>query len=340
MPIRTLQTVLAASIVVGLIAGCGTAPRSADGSHVAPSTSPSASPNPSPTPSTDPSTVHADELGQVPVLMVHQVEQHPSGDYAQTPAQLTATLEYLARQNYVAITAADLVTGELDVPAGASPVVLTFDDSYPDQFTLRSDGTVDPDCAVGVVRAVAAAHPRFRGVGTMYVNHTPFGSHRPARELTWLRDHGWEIGNHTETHADLSTLSSSAVQGEIGREQLAISRAVPGYQVRTMALPFGSMPGNATLAHRGSWQQVRYRYLGVMLVGANPAPSPFSTDWNPYAIPRIRSWHGRIDMDEHYWLPRLTRNRYVSDGNPHVISYPRTSSVTMARAFRHEANPY
>ncbi len=340
MPIRALQTVLATSIVVGLLASCGQAPRPAGDRRVAQSTGPSATPSASPTPSIDPRSVHADELGQIPVLMIHQVERHPSGDYAQTPAQLSSTLEYLARQDYVAITAADLVIGRLDLPAGASPVVLTFDDGYPDQFRLRSDGTVDPGCAVGVVRAVAAEHPRFRGVGTMYVNRVPFGSHWPARELTWLRDHGWEIGNHTETHANLSTLSSADVQREIGREQQAISQAIPGYQVSTMALPFGSMPNNAALAHSGAWGHVTYRYQGVMLVGANPAPSPFGADWDPYAIPRIRSWHGRIDMDEHYWLPRLAHHRYVSDGNPRVISYPRASAGTVARAFRHEANPY
>jgi peptidoglycan/xylan/chitin deacetylase (PgdA/CDA1 family) len=287
-----------------------------------------------------PAAVHANELGQVPVLMIHQVEQRPQGEFAQSPAQLRATLEYLATHGYLPITAAELVTGEIDIPAGTSPVVLTFDDGLANQFRLLADGRVDPLSGVGVVLSVAAKHPGFRPVGTMYVNRLPFGKLDPTQELHWLVDHGWEIGNHTYRHDNLGSLSPARIQQAIADQDRYIDTLVPGYPVTTLALPYGIMPKQAALAHRGSASGMSYNYRGVMLVGANPAPSPFAADWDPFNIPRIRSWYGRIDLDEHYWLPRLEKTRYISDGDPSRVSFPRSDTTPVAKAVAARANPY
>jgi peptidoglycan/xylan/chitin deacetylase (PgdA/CDA1 family) len=298
-----------------------------------PARSPSATP-------VNPAAVHANELGQVPVLMIHQVEQHPTGDYAQSPAQLRATFEYLASHGYVPVTAAQLVSGEIDIPAGTSPVVLTFDDGSVGQFQLLADGSVDPNTGVGVLLSVAQQHPGFRPVGTMYLNQAPFGLTDATRELRWLVDHGWEIGNHTDKHENLRSLSAAGVQAAIANQDRLIRTFVPGYQVTTLALPYGVMPAPAALAHRGGASGVTYNYQGVMLVGANPAPSPFTTDWDPFNIPRIRSWSGRIAFDEDYWMPRLAGSRYISDGDPTRISFPRSAATTLAPAYAARANPY
>jgi peptidoglycan/xylan/chitin deacetylase (PgdA/CDA1 family) len=320
---RGRRAVLGVAAVVALaaLAACGgTRHATSRPSPAAASRSPSARPSPSRT-VPPPASVRADELGPVPVLMVHEVRAGAQGDYAQTPAQFRATLEYLAGHRYVPVTAAQLVRGDLDVPAGASPVVLTFDDGLASQFQLTPAGTPDPACAVGILLAVAREHPGFTPTATLYVNKSPFGGQPGA--LAWLVRHGFEIGNHTWDHADLSTLGAAAVQQELVTQQRMVAAAVPGYTETTMALPYGAMPADPTLAHRGSWQGTGYDYAGVMLVGANPAPSPFSRDFDPYAIPRIRSWHGSIDFDQAYWLPRLAADRYVADGDPRVVSYPR-----------------
>jgi len=287
-----------------------------------------------------PAGVHANELGHIPVLMVHQIEQHPTGDFAQSPAQLRATLEYLATHGYLPITASQLVTGEIDIPPGTAPVVLTFDDGLASQFRLLPDGTVDPDSGVGVLLAVAQKHPGFHPVGTMYVNRSPFGKPDAGGELRWLVEHGWEIGNHTDGHQDLSSLPPDRVQRAIATQDRLIRTLAPGCQVTTLALPYGIMPKPAVLAHHGSASGVSYDYRGVMLVGANPAPSPFAADWDPFNIPRIRSWSGRTDYDEDYWMPRLARTRYVSDGDPSRISFPRSAATTLAPAYAARANPY
>lgn len=336
-----MRLFVGAALCLAAMAGCGEPAAVRREAPSPPAGAPAGAPAAPASPSRpDPAAVRANELGQVPVLMIHQVAEPAEGDYAQTPAQLRASLEYLAGHGYVPITAAELVNGDIDLPAGTSPVVLTFDDGYDNQFRLLPDGSVDPRSGVGVVLAVAAKHPRFRPVGTMYLNRLPFGKLDARRELRWLVDHGWEIGNHTYQHENLGSLPPAAVQKAIADQHRLIGAAVPGYAASTLALPFGIMPGRAELARRGSAGGIRYDYRGVMLVGANPAPSPFAADWDPYNIPRIRSWHGRTENDERYWLPRIAGTRYVSDGDPSTVSFPRSAAGSLAKAYAGRANPY
>lgn len=272
--------------------------------------------------------------------MIHEVVGHGSGDYWQTPAELRAQLESLAHAGYVPITAADLVAGKIDIPAGKSPVVLTFDDGSPGQFALGADGAPTPDCAVGILLDVARTNPGFTPVGTLYVNDHPFGQTNPGPYLRWLVSHGFEIGNHTLTHPNLHALTATDVQRELVQLQQLITTTLPGYGIRTMALPFGVYPADESLDHQGAWHGVRYSYGGVMLVGANPAPSPYSSSWNPYRVPRMRSAHNHVEFDAAYWLPEIAATRYVSDGDPSRISFPRAEATRLASSLQARAYPY
>src|SRR5690606_25521735 len=119
--------------------------------------------------------VKANELGQIPVLMYHRIIDKPQTTDDRTPAQFRAELERLAKENYVPITAAELVTGKINIPAGKHPVVLTFDDSSPSQLTLDAMGTPKANTAVAILREVAAAHQGFRPVATFYITRDMFG---------------------------------------------------------------------------------------------------------------------------------------------------------------------
>ena len=64
----------------------------------------------------------------------------------------------------------------------------------------------------------------------------------------------------------------------------------------------------------------------VVLVGSNPAPSPYSADAS-VRVPRVRSGLKRGPsagvMDSLYWLDELAEGgRYVSDGAPERVSFP------------------
>lgn len=298
----------------------------------------------------NPATVKANELGLVPVLMHHRVVPDRDSEYDLTPQEFRAELQRLWKDGFVPITAAALATGKIDVPAGKKPVVMTFDDGSPSQFALRPDGTVRPDTAVGIMLAFAQKHPDFTPAGTFYVNADPFAlGANVGRGLRWLMQHGFEIGNHSYSHANLSQLDDARVQRELAQEARLIQQAVPGYKIRTMALPFGAMPANKALAVRGrSSGGTSYGPYAVMLVGANPAPSPFSGDFDAAAVPRIRSaqlpWRGlQENYAFDYWMKELEGSPgsvYVSDGNPDKISYPKSSSVSVAQRFQARTNPY
>jgi peptidoglycan/xylan/chitin deacetylase (PgdA/CDA1 family) len=309
----------------------------------APAPKPAARREPAPTPA-DPvaAGLPPNEVGVVPVVMHHEIRPDRVGPYDQTPEEFRAELEGLWRDGYVPVRAVDLVERRLDrVPAGRTPVVLTFDDATRYQFSYRG-GRIDPTTAIGVMLAFARSHPGFHPAGTFYVLREPFaGTPRGPRMLRWLVAHGFELGNHTYDHLPLQTLDDGQVQKEIVRGRDVIVRAVPGYPVRTLALPLGSMPHTESLALHGRWDGRSYRHEGVFLVGAGPAPSPYSRDWQPGAIPRIRSSHlpgdGSSDLTWAYWQRELERNpgsRYVSDGDPSKVTVAAGSAGRLAPRFR------
>ena len=219
------------------------------------------------------------ELGQVPVMMYHQIVPDGGSEYDLTPKQFRAELERLWKEHYRPITAADLVNGTIDVPKGTTPVVMTFDDGTESQMKLQGADGVGPDTAVGIMLDFARTHPGFKPAATFYLNDDPFDAGADEKAtLSWLVANGFEIGNHTIDHANLSTISSDDVQKEFVLENRLIHHGLPDYQVSTMALPFGVMPDPASLAVSGSWDGEDYAFKGVMLVGANPSASPFSSD--------------------------------------------------------------
>lgn len=299
-----------------------------------PPAAPAAPPAPPPPP--DPASVGANELGDVPVLMYHRITPTPTSVYDRTPTDFRAELERLAREGYVPVTATEYASGKIDIPAGKHPVVLTFDDGAASQFTVDASGGPAPESAIGILLSVAQANPGFRPVATMYVFNPPFEEPTGRRSLTWLHDNGFEIGNHTLDHPNLGQVSAEQAQREIAGMQRVITDAVPGLRVDSIALPLGMHPDDERLASDGSADGVTYHHTSVMLVGSNPAASPFTTDFDPANIPRIRS-QGPTGEDADYgstaWLDKLAANpasRYTSDGDPTKTSAPRSASAQPA----------
>jgi hypothetical protein len=282
-----------------------------------------------PTPSAQPLPgLPPNELGQVPIVMHHMIRADRVGEYDQTPEEFRAELDYLWEHGYTPVNVGELIRGDLDVPRGTTPVAFTFDDATTYQLDFARDGTVAPATAVGIMLEFARTHPGFVPKGTFYVNRTPFGSDTVARRaLRWLTARGFEIGNHTHSHVPLRTLTDDEVRKQLWRGEDLIRKILPGYEVTSVALPLGSMPRRAGLAVQGSWQQKRYGPYGVMLVGANPAHSPYAKSFDRGAIPRIRTshggWQGEVDFAFSYWMKELERNpesRYVSDGDSATIT--------------------
>lgn len=297
-------------------------------------------PVPAPSAPPNPAEIAANELGFVPILMYHQVTPDPAGEYDQTPAEFRDELDRLYREGYRPVTVAQYISGELDLPAGTHPVVLTFDDSTSSQLAFTAAGAPAPDSAAGILAEFGARHPDFRPVATFHVNNEPFGG--DPRALPWLAANGHEIGAHTAEHANLASLDAEGVQRQLVLNVRAITAAAPGVTVRTMALPLGIAPRDRDLARAGSWDGTGYGFDAVLLVGAEPAPAPYGAV-DPGGVPRIRSGRGAVPFDSAYWLDWLAAHpeqRYTADGDPARVSFPRRLAAEVDPRWADRANPY
>jgi peptidoglycan/xylan/chitin deacetylase (PgdA/CDA1 family) len=313
-----LRPVLAAIACGSLLTAC--APRSSGDllpnayASAAPTATVTASPA---VPAVHDASVNANELGEIPVVMYHQLIARPGRD-DRTPGQFRAELQMFYDRGFRPITATDLVAGRIDVPAGTHPVVLTFDDSTISQARIGPDGEPLPGTALAMLQDFGRAHPDFHPTATFFINTYP-PPFVDAKVMPWLVAHGYEIAAHTRSHADLHHLDAQGVQDEIGANIAEMQAAVPGYTVTTLAYPYGVRPVDRALALNGVYHGSPYcltAAFGVDVIGAHP---PYSTNFDPGWIPRV----GTEDADNLFESLRLHPERlYVSDGDPTTISFP------------------
>ena len=131
------------------------------------------------------------------------------------------------------------------------------------------------------------------------------------------------------------------MQRQLVKGARVITDAVPNYAIKTLALPLGSMPERPELAVRGRSGGATYGPYAVFLIGAGPAPSPYSKDFQASAIPRIRSshlpWASAEDYTFAYWMRELGRNperRFVSDGEAAAVTIAADDRGKVAGRYR------
>jgi hypothetical protein len=359
-PIFGAAVLAAASVLVSCAAGdapdatSGSEPGSAAGDSGAPGEAAAERPTGTTVPlepedPPGPAEIGANELGEIPVLMIHRVIEEP-GPYDLSPEEFRRQLEMLYERRYYPVRAVDLVDGRLDAPAGYSPVVLTFDDSSPSQVRYLEDGRLDPDSALGILHAFSGERRAFPTAGSFYVIANPFGAtgDAAAERLRYLASVGFELGNHTLGHVNLRNVSPDIARRELALGAQQIRDAVPGSEVRTLALPYGVWPADRDLVFAGEHDGIPYAHDGVLMVGGGPARSPFDVEFDPHAIPRITpglDYHpdDPPDFRSGYWLWVLDEHperRYVSDGDPDTISFPAELAYRLDPAYASRANPY
>jgi len=272
----------------------------------------------------------ANELGRVMILEYHKVD-YPEERWTRTPENFRRDLETLYARGYRLQSLNALLDGRITVPAGTTPVVLTFDDSSPGQFRyVESNGAleIDPKCAVGILEAFLREKPDFGRAATFFV--LP-GASKPNRlfnqpeyegkKLQYLVSHGYEIGNHTLWHANLGKYDESVVRAQIAEAQQWIQRHVPDYKIRTLALPHGVYPRDVAWALRGSAKGTAYEHDAILMVAGGAAPSPFARGFDPTRLPRIQA----LERDLASWLTWFDNHpheRFVSDGDPATVTVP------------------
>jgi peptidoglycan/xylan/chitin deacetylase (PgdA/CDA1 family) len=280
---------------------------------------------------------HGGRHGRIPILEYHVVGDSSHGMFVITREKFRNDLKLLYDRGYRPITVAQLLDKDFrDVPAGMSPVVFTFDDASPEQFSyVERNGAleIDPTSVVGMWLDFQKEHPDWKSRATFCLlpaagaGHAFFGDDPKWRgqkkewrhqKVKWLADTGFELCNHTLWHAQLNKYDDAFVQEQIALGQLAIDSVVPGYRVRTFALPLGKWPQNRELAWRGSWtgprgkRTVSYSYDTVLEVAGGPVRSPFDPAFDKRSLTRVIVFGNALEK----LLNRLdsTKSRFVWDG--------------------------
>jgi peptidoglycan/xylan/chitin deacetylase (PgdA/CDA1 family) len=284
------------------------------------------------------------ELGDIPILQYHLFTTDPAAEdqFTRTIDDFRADLQFLYDNGFYVIPMADLVRNEISAPAGKHPVVLTFDDASPGQFRLieRDDGSllVDPSSAVGVMEEFYRRYDDFGRGGFFALLHfncfaeptEPDQMQWCGRKLAWLAENGYEVGHHTWGHQDLLDITDEEFAYQIGELWKWIDANVPeaGALPSVLVMPYGNYPDRDL--HQEQRRMMRegipyegetYLLEGALMVGAEPAPSPSSAEWDHIWLPRIQAF----DEELAKWLPHLETQDailYTSDGDPGTVTVP------------------
>ncbi|HET6763965.1 MAG TPA: hypothetical protein VFH27_09835 [Longimicrobiaceae bacterium] len=291
----------------------------------------------------------ANELGQIMVLEYHRIGPK-EGEWYRSEANFRKDLQSLYDKGYRPITMRDVLSGNINVPAGTTPVVFTFDDSSQGQFYYLPDGSIDPHTMVGMWSAFKQQHADWSNGATWCV--LPGAQHpsnfwgetadrqtpRAQREATirkkvdYLIQNGHELCDHTMWHASLSRYPDAFVQEQLGQWIDSTAVYLPkDYKPVTMALPLGLWPKNRPLAWHGTYRNGKtYTFQGVLEVSGGPNVSPYDTRWNPHSIKRVIVAPNALERQLAYYESH-PGERFISDGDPGTVTYPQARAAQLDR---------
>jgi hypothetical protein len=227
-------------------------------------------------------------------------------------------LQVFYDSGYALISLDNLLSGNIRVPAGRRPLILTIDDAYfANQFALDERGQVSELSAVGAIYNFSQEHPDFGFEIAMFAN---FGDKHYGNLFTgtwWYEAENWQQAlaqtiiwgiehnvypyNHTYRHPHLDQLTDAQIQPQLAlndqrlREYLTLA-GHPEYASllsNYIALPYGSFPatdkGNTLLTSYLDPEGDPVR--AVFGAGYEYAPAfaspPFSDEFDPMHLPRM-----------------------------------------------------
>ena len=202
----------------------------------------------------------------VPILMYHVIAGAPAGARNFTlyvpPRSFIEQLIYLVDHDYHAVTLQkvyDFWTGKGSLPA--HPIVLSFDDGYPSDFTV-------------VAPLLDSLH--WPGVLNLIAGRGPNVTRMPSAQVRAMIACGWEIDSHTVSHLDLPTLSPTQVSYELTKSRSKL-RKLFGVPVNFFCYPSGRFNARVVAAVRAAG------YLA-----ATTTQPGFARPGQPFMLSRVR----------------------------------------------------
>ncbi len=290
------------------------------------------------------------ESGKIMVLMYHNIGEEEQ-EWVRTPENFRKDLLTLYEKGYRPIPLRDYVSGDINTPEGYSPIVLTFDDGNENNFRYLDNGEIDRNSAVGILLDFSENYPDFKPHATFFLNgDSIFGQKgRESEKINFLIENGMDVGNHTRSHANFTSISKEDLQKEIGEQAEYIKKFVEdeSYKIDTIALPFGSRPKDDSLTEflrKGSYNEKDYNNIAILNVGWNPGYSPYNSDFDFESIPRIRASEMKVDNVGMYnYIEYFENNpdeRFISDGFSEIITVPKDRSELLSEELEKEIYIY
>ena len=290
-----------------------------------------------------------DELGEVPIMMYHGIQNKKNSDteytggnidkdgYQRTSEAFRNDLEFYYNEGYRMIRLSDYIDGNIDVQLGKSPIILTFDDGLENNIKVtgvdeKGEIIIDPNSAVGILESFKQKYPDYNVTATFFVNGGLFQQEGYNEKiLKWLVDNGYDIGNHTHSHVDFTNVDSVKTIEEIGKVYEILDNIIPKKYVNIVALPFGSPYSleheNMSYIFNSTYNNKTYETKTTLRVGWKAESSPFSSDFNSKFLKRIRAYYNNgeeFDIEMNFKL--LKNNRYISDGDINTVVIPSNKS--------------
>ena len=286
------------------------------------------------------------ELNSVPILMYHRIydlkndeTEYVGGNvdkdgYNRTAEAFKNDLEMYYEMGYRCIRLTDFLDGKIDVPFGFSPLILTFDDGRNEAeiegFDEAGNPEFLPNSALGILESFKKEHPDFSMTATFFLNQT-FFEEIPSKEdqvrvVRWLVENGYDVGNHTLDHPELPDCSAEEIVRQVGGMYRILEDIIPGKYVNIVALPYGEPtdlkadPKYEGIL-RGEYEGFSYESKGALLCGYTRQCSPFTTDFDPAHLFRIRGYDNNgEEFDIEMCFAQLNDGkRYISDGDPETV---------------------
>ncbi len=251
------------------------------------------------------------------IVMYHKFSSSENDEWTRSYENFYNDLKYLYDHNYISISLSDYINNDIKVPVGCTPIVLTFDDGTKGQFNLirneEGELVANPNSAVGVMERFYKEYPDFGINGTFYINSSGFfaGEGTNSEKLLYLINKGFEIGNHTSTHVNFNKTSIETIKKEVGSVSNMISNLTNGYEVNSLALPFGiSSSEYKSYIASGEYEGKTYENKVLLLVGSEPVYPSNNEKTNLLALPRVRARGGEkaVTFDLYYWLNIMEKN--------------------------------
>lgn len=190
----------------------------------------------------------------IPILMYHSINSNRGNNLFVAPAKFNSQIKHLHKAGYQSICFQTLENHwKLGKPLPPKPILLTFDDGYKDNYTI----------AYPILKKY-----KFKATIFVITNFVDDANHLSQKQIKEMISSGLiDIGAHTKTHPDLTTVPSKKVYQEIFGSKQILTKYT-GKPVIAFAYPIG-----------------RYNYEAVKATGA--ARYKFAVTTKPgYANPK------------------------------------------------------